>query len=125
MAEHGKSGEEHGKSKKEHGKSIEDWRDKGWESAPIPAGSVESREIFVDEATESFVLFGQIFGALGHKLTGRDRPHIGTEETPNGVIVTLSKPAGEDITFLYQIEEKDDIEADDDEDDESPHPIGA
>ena len=109
---HGKSGEVHGKSKAvEH--DVDYWIDKrGWLEEVIPAGAVESPEIPVDSATEEFTLFGQIFGALGHKLTGRDRPHVGTEETETGVIVTLSKPAGEDITVLYKVEDIDDQDAD-------------
>ncbi|CAB4192793.1 hypothetical protein UFOVP1244_90 [uncultured Caudovirales phage] len=103
----------HGKSGEPHGKTVDDWIDKhGWLEELILAGATESPEIEVDHSTEELVPFGQIFGALGHKLTGRDRPHLGTEETPTGVIVTLSKPAGEDITVLYKIEGLDDIEID-------------
>ena len=114
QGEHGKSGEEHGKSKQRHGKTVADWVAKGWTAVPILAGAVESRDIFVDAATEDFILFGQVFGALGAKLTGRDRPHLGTDETDTGVVVTLSRPAGEDITFLYKVEAHG---ADDTEDD--------
>ena len=105
-------------NKRHRGQRLEDYVAMGWLALPILAGATESEEIGIDPAIEEVELFGQIFGATGHKLTGRDRPHMGTEETDTGIIVTLSKPAGEDITVLYRLEELDDSDEDEDEDDE-------
>lgn len=108
------------KSKKDkthghHQKTIEDWTDKGWITLDIGEGESDSVHVEFDPTAEDMIVFGQVFNQQGQKLTGKHRPHVRVDEDEFGALVSLSKPATEDIVVLYKIVADDGGEEDDTE----------
>ena len=88
-----------------HGPTVDKFIAKGWLPLTITAGSFQSEDVPIDSALQDVALLGVVFAADGSRMKGRGHPRASVEETETMFAVSLAKPAPQDVTVLYKIEE--------------------